>query len=285
MAPVSWMKPSSPKRARSAFTLASSTRCWRSSVRVKSTICASSGRSPRECLSRTPAIVASGTPSLRAWPVCAPQTYTASSSRATVMAASTRTRMSSEPSKRTKAPRCARPPASSGQFSNIVNGPCSAPRLATMPSTMNWSLAATCCLLVMGVSLAMSPSSLPQPLRGEIGTLAQRAQLRPHDALLDELRARERAEAAVDAGDDAGAVTNRLRGRHDAVRDHLRMLDHVGRRVDDAGHEEDPVGQRVTPERPRLVLMPRTRQRQRQRTDLGAIHDGQQRLERHVVGV
>src|SRR5207245_1026322 len=37
--------------------------------------------------------------------LCAPHLYTASSSRATVMAASTRTRLSSEPSNRMKAPR------------------------------------------------------------------------------------------------------------------------------------------------------------------------------------
>src|SRR5881409_376667 len=133
--------------------------------------------------------------------------------------------MSSEPSKRTKAPRCARRPASSGQCRNIVNGPCSAPRLATIPSTIAWSLAATCCLLVMGVSLAMSPSSRPQPPRGEVGALAQRAQLRPDDALLDQLRARERTEAAVDAGDDARAIADRFDGGHDAVSHDLRMLD------------------------------------------------------------
>ena len=47
------------------------------------------------------AMVGSGTPCRRALPVWAPQTYTASSSRATSIAASTRTRMSSPPSKRT----------------------------------------------------------------------------------------------------------------------------------------------------------------------------------------
>src|SRR5207249_3579021 len=141
------------------------------------------------------------------------------------MAARTRTRMSSEPSNRTKAPRCARRPASSGQCRNIVNGPCSAPRLATIPSTIAWSLAATCCLLVMAVSLAMSPSSRPQPSRGEVGALAQRAEFRPHHALFDQLRAREGAEAAVDPGHDARAIADRLDGGHDAIRDHLRMLD------------------------------------------------------------
>ena len=56
---------------------------------------------PREWFSRIAVMVESGTPSRRAPPVCAPQTYIASNSRATTIAASTRTRMSSEPSKRT----------------------------------------------------------------------------------------------------------------------------------------------------------------------------------------
>src|SRR5882724_2694435 len=105
-------------------------------------------------------MVDSGTPSFRAPPAWAPQTYMASSSRATVMAASTRTRMSSEPSKRTYAPRCASRPASSGLCRNIVNGPWSAPRLCTIESTVAWSFAATWFLLVIGVSLAMMSSSL-----------------------------------------------------------------------------------------------------------------------------
>src|SRR5882672_2090980 len=101
-------------------------------------------------------MVDSGTPSFRAPPAWAPQTYMASSSRATVMAA--RTRMSSEPSKRTYAPRCASRPASSGLCRNIVNGPWSAPRLATIESTIAWSFAATWFLLVIGVSLAIGSS-------------------------------------------------------------------------------------------------------------------------------
>src|SRR5947207_1753672 len=138
MAPVSWMKPSSPKRARSALTVASSTRCWRSSARVNSTICASSG-----------------------------------------------------------------------------------------------------------VSLAIVLLLCPQPARGEVGPLAQRAELRPRHALLDQLRARECAEATVDAGDDAAAIADRLDDGHDAVRHDLRMLDDVGRGVDDAGHEQHPIRQRM----------------------------------------
>jgi len=69
---------------------------------------------PSERFSRIAVIVVSGTPCRRAPPVCAPQTYIASYSRATTIAASTRTRMSSDPSKRTKAPRWPTRDATSG---------------------------------------------------------------------------------------------------------------------------------------------------------------------------
>src|SRR5262249_36337826 len=72
-----------------------------------------------------------------------------------VMAGRTRTRISSEPSKRTSAPRWATRPASSGEWRNIEKGPRSVPRLLTMASTIAWSLAGTWSLLVIGVSLAM----------------------------------------------------------------------------------------------------------------------------------
>ena len=68
---------------------------------MKSMIWASSAGTPRMWPSRIAVMVDSGTLWRRALPVCAPQTYTASSSRATVIAARTRTRMSRPPSKRT----------------------------------------------------------------------------------------------------------------------------------------------------------------------------------------
>jgi hypothetical protein len=63
-------------------------------------------------VSRMAVIVDSGTFCLRAWPVCAPHTYMQSNSRATVIPASTRTRWSSLPSKRSnKVKASAVPPA------------------------------------------------------------------------------------------------------------------------------------------------------------------------------
>src|SRR5437773_1860333 len=110
-----------------------------------------------------------------------------------------------------------------------------------------------------GVRLAIVLLLCPQPARGEVGPLAQRAELRPRHALLDQLRARECAEATVDAGDDAAAIADRLDDGHDAVRHDLRMLDDVGRGVDDAGHEQHPIRQRMPAKYLQLVLMARAR--------------------------
>src|SRR5262249_52784947 len=73
----------------------------------------------------------------------------------------------------------------------------------------------------------------PRPLGRQIGALAKGAELRPHHAFLDELRAGERAEATVDARQDARAIADRLDGRRDPVGDDLRVLHHVRRGVDD----------------------------------------------------
>src|SRR5437867_913645 len=136
-------------------------------------------------------MVDSGTPSFRAPPAWAPQTYMASSSRATVMAASTRTRMSSEPSKRTYAPRCASRPASSGLCRNIVNGPWSAPRLATIESTIAWSFAATWFLLVIGVSLAMHSSSSDSSFSEQrVDPVRRQHRIRDVEASLERVRNR-----------------------------------------------------------------------------------------------
>src|SRR5262245_54182625 len=127
--------------------------------------------------------------------------------------------------------------------------------------------------------------STPEPLGREVHHLTQRSEFRPYHSLLHQLRARERAEAAVDAGEHARAVADRGHRRGDAVGDHLRMLDDVRRRVDDAGQEQHVARERMLAERLQFVLMARARERQRERADLGPVDDRQERLERHVVGV
>src|SRR5207245_4189129 len=104
------------------------------------------------------------------------------------------------------------------------------------------------------------PRSTPQPLGRQVRALAQRAQLRPHDAFFDELGAGEGAEAAVDAREDPRAVADGGDGRGDAVGDDFRVLDDVGRRVDDARQKQHRVGQGMAPECLQLVLMARARE-------------------------
>src|SRR2546427_8399170 len=62
----------------------------------------------------------------------------------------------------------------------------------------------------------------------------------------------------------------------------FRSLDDVRRGVDDAGHEQHAGGQRVAAQRLQLVLVARARERQRERADLCAIDDRQQRSEEHT---
>ena len=80
--------------------------------------------------------------------------------------------MSRPPSKRTYAPRCATRPASSGAWRNIEKGPCSPPRLLTMPSTTARASAGTWSALVMGVSramIALLPGDESMGMTGRIG--------------------------------------------------------------------------------------------------------------------
>src|SRR3990172_8396341 len=109
----------------------------------------------------------------------------------------------------------------------------------------------------MMATIAHPGASPPEPLRGKVRAFAETTELGPHHALLDELRAGERAEAAVDAREDARPVAHRLRGCDDPVGDDLGVLDDVGRGVYDAGQEQHPVGERIAAERPELVLVPR----------------------------
>src|SRR5271169_2383862 len=87
--------------------------------------------------------------------------------------------MSSKPSKRTNAPKWASRPASSGQCKNIVNGPCKAPRLATIESTIARSFSATWSLLVISGSLAIvNPPGRHRPTEPESAFSASAPQAR-----------------------------------------------------------------------------------------------------------
>src|SRR5262245_6266914 len=77
----------------------------------------------------------------------------------------------------------------------------------------------------------------PQPLACDRGTLAERAQLGPDDAVGHHRVAPDRgAEAAIDAGDQALAVDD-FGVAADALRHQPRMLDEIRRRVDDPWNE------------------------------------------------
>src|SRR5262245_6697570 len=170
-------------------------------------------------------------------------------------------------------------------------------RVSRAPARANTSAVARPIPVAAPVMIATRPSSTrpaapvpprrstPEPLGSDVRAFTQGPQLCPHDALFHELRARERAEAAVDAREHACAVADRGHRRGDPVGDDLGMLDDVGRRVDDAGQEQHIAWEWMLAERRELVLVARARERQRERANLGLVDDRQERLERHVVGM
>src|SRR6516165_2442451 len=91
---------------------------------------------------------------------------------------------------------------------------------------------------------------------GDVGTLAQCAQLLPGDRRVDLAVAGERSEAAVGAGDqalDAGDGSEAL----DALGDELGVLEVIGAGVDEARREHLVLGNlRLGPDLP-LVLVAR----------------------------
>src|SRR5262249_31476269 len=81
----------------------------------------------------------------------------------------------------------------------------------------------------------------PQAPRRNPRPFDERCEFCPHDRRMTLVRAGERGEAAVCAGDHTLA-TDDVRKAGDALGDKLRMLDQHGRLGDDAGNEDLVVG-------------------------------------------
>src|SRR5258708_32207738 len=98
-------------------------------------------------------------------------------------------------------------------------------------------------------------ASAPKPARSDIRALAQRAKLGPHDVLRDHLPRRERAEAAIDAGDYPRAISDRLGHAADSVSHDLWMLDDAGSRIDYPRDDRHPIGRSQLAQHLVLVLL------------------------------
>src|SRR6266852_4284136 len=85
--------------------------------------------------------------------------------------------------------------------------------------------------------------SSEQPLRGEGGAVAKRAQLLPYQFFGDMTHAGRRFEAAVRSRHDAMRVIDDACNALDSIRHDLGMFDVVGGRVDDTGDERHPRGE------------------------------------------
>src|SRR5216683_2584401 len=97
--------------------------------------------------------------------------------------------------------------------------------------------------------------SSEQPLRGEGGAVAKRAQLFPHQFFGDVTHAGRRFEAAVRPRHDAMRVADDACNALDSIRHDLGMFDIVGGRVDGTGDERHPGGKRMALEASILVLV------------------------------
>src|SRR5215475_9783248 len=113
-----------------------------------------------------------------------------------------------------------------------------------------------------------SQAPLSPKLRGrELGAGRQGFELRPGDLWMNAA-----AEAAIGPGDDVLAADH-FGVAHDAVRDHLRMLDDVGRMADHTGNEQLAVRQsHVLPDAP-FMLVPGISRLDRIGTGIDAEHE------------
>ena len=103
----------------------------------------------------------------------------------------------------------------------------------------------------------------PKPLGRESCAIRQSLELGPNDILSNEFIARERAEPAIGAPDNALARTHSGNRGADAVRDDFGMFEIVGGYVDDAGDQQHVLRQGQLFEYFRLVFVARISKRDR----------------------
>ena len=104
------------------------------------------------------------------------------------------------------------------------------------------------------LSAAYAAPRLPHNSRDASRALRQRAQLRPHDALVYALGERALREAAIGAGHDILAA-DELSQSHQPLRHQFRMLDDVGGMADAARDQRLALGQlHALPHRPFVLV-------------------------------
>src|SRR5215204_6314524 len=111
-------------------------------------------------------------------------------------------------------------------------------------------------------------ASWEQPVRGNPCAVPEAAELGPYYIRRDASPTGGGIEAAVGACQDPGRIPEDRGHPFDAVSHHLRMLDDVGQRIDDAGHENLVVVQRMRGEAFEFVGMARACKRQIKSADV-----------------
>src|SRR6516165_5986898 len=122
-----------------------------------------------------------------------------------------------------------------------------------------------------------------QSRRRESRSVPERTQLRPHHIRSDTPPPRRGVEAAIARGEHGGSVSDHSNDPFDSIRDHLRVFDDVGQRVDDASHQHLPGLQRKLLKAAEFMRVTRAGEGQIQSPDVRLLNDWQDILKRYVA--
>src|SRR5262245_40280035 len=119
--------------------------------------------------------------------------------------------------------------------------------------------------------------------RRESRSVPESTELRPHHIRSDTPPPCRGVEAAIVRGEHSGSVSDHSNDPFDSIRYHLRVLDNVGQRVDNAGHQNLSGLQRKLLEAAEFMRVTRAGERQIQSADVRSLNDRQDILKRYVA--
>src|SRR6516165_8376181 len=122
-----------------------------------------------------------------------------------------------------------------------------------------------------------------QSRRRESRPVAESTQLRPDHIRSDTPPPCRGVEAAIVRGEHSGSVSDHGNDPFDSVCYHLGVLDDVGQRIDDAGHQNLSGLQRKLLEAAEFMRVPRAGKGQIQSPDVRVLNDWQDIRKRHVA--
>src|SRR5262249_46144763 len=122
-----------------------------------------------------------------------------------------------------------------------------------------------------------------QPGRRDSRSVPESTELRPDHIRSDTSPPCRGVEAAIVRGEHSGSVSDHSNYPFDSIRYHLRVLDNVGQRVDNAGHQNLFGLQRKLLEATEFMSVTRTCEGEIESTDVRLLNDWQDILKRYVA--